>query len=143
MCVPMDFEYRVVDNEVVITKINNPLPKISFPNEIEGMPVTKLEGPLVIRKQRNTVEEIYLPDSMQVLGEYAIYDFHYLKKLHINQGLKKIEKYGIYTCPDLHHIVIPSSVETIDELGVGYYYEHGRSYKQRFVKIEILEKTRI
>lgn len=135
----MDFEYKIIDNEVVITKVIRPLAIIQFPSEIEGKPVTKLVGPLVIQKQRNIVEEIYLPDSLKVLGEYAIYDFHYLKKLHINEGLKEIKKYGIYTCPDLLHIVIPSSVDKIDSLGVGYYYEHGRSYKLRLVKIDRIE----
>lgn len=127
------FNYNVINNSVVIVGIENPESVINIPKTIENLPVTRIKGPLLRNIQRSIVTEITIPETVKVLDEYAIYDLHYLKKLNLNQGLKEIKRFGIYTCPDLKEIDIPDSVEYIEEFSIGYMYEHGRAYKFRYI----------
>ena len=129
----MNFEFIVKENgNAVITKVNEPESFIIFPAEIEGHVVEELGENIIPPGTKSVVQNIILPQSVKKLGAHCFDDLHYLKTLILNEGLEEIGERAIYTCPDLVEIYIPETVENFGECAVGFTYEHGRSYKQRY-----------
>ena len=129
----MNFEFKVKeDGTAVLTKIAEPEPFIIIPAMLEGHVVNEIGTDVIPMGVKTTVQNIILPQTIEKIGPHAFETLHYLKTLILNEGLKEIGDYGIYTCPDLAEIYIPETVKELGECAVGYYYEHGRSYKHRY-----------
>jgi hypothetical protein len=128
----MRFEYDIMrDGDARITSVIAPESEVVIPDEIDGYMVSCI-GTDFIPEDKSSVSSIILPDTIRSLEPEAVIDLHYLKKLKLNSGLKEIGERGIYTCPDLLELFVPSTVETFGEYSVGYMYEHGRSYRLRY-----------
>ena len=129
----MNFEYIVKENgKATITKINEPESFIIIPALIDDYIVDELGENIVPMGTKSVVQNIILPQSVKKIGNHCFDDLRYLKTLILNEGLEEIGERAIYTCPDLVEIYIPETVETFGECAVGFTYEHGRSYKQRY-----------
>lgn len=63
----------------------------------------------------NRLEEIVMPSSMKVVGNYAFWGCASLKKVTFNKTLKVIGEYAFHCCESLSHIIIPNSVFSIRE----------------------------
>ena len=120
--------YRIDNNEAIITHCYEKLNSIVIPETIENCPVTTLEycifsssglKDIVISEnvksvggafiECSTVEKIYLPDSVT-----DIHSFNYcfsLKEIRLPQGLTKLPTF--WDCDSLTEIDIPDSVTTI------------------------------
>lgn len=90
-------------------------------------------------------ENYILPDTVEIISQYAFYHNYGVKTITLNESLTEIEEGGIGDCSsltqvkinggklktlqkfaicnnkDLKSIVIPQTVETIGEYAVGYY----------------------
>lgn len=129
----MNFEFIVKeDNTATITKVIEPEAFIIIPSILEGHVVNEIGEDIIPMGSKTTVQNIILPQTIEKIGIKAFNDLRYLKTLILNEGLKEIGNYGIYTVPDLAEIYIPESVTTFGTCAVGYFYEHGRSYKHRY-----------
>lgn len=129
----MKFEFKVKeDGTAVLTNIADPEPFIIIPAELEGHVVNEIGTDVIPKGYKTTVQNIILPQTIEKIGPHAFETLHYLKTLILNEGLKEIGEYGIYTCPDLAEIYIPESVTEFGKCAVGFYYEHGRSYRHRY-----------
>ena len=61
------------------------------------------------------IENLIIPGSATDIQEYAFTGSSKLKKVTINEGVKRIPKSAFYDCTKLQQVVIPSSLEHIDD----------------------------
>lgn len=64
---------------------------------------------------RTVMEELVIPSSVRVIGDYAFYDHTGLKNVTIQNGVEEIPYYAFGGCSGLNVIVIPKSVTTVKE----------------------------
>lgn len=60
------------------------------------------------------IESIYIPDSVQTIGELAFANCTSLQEVRLPEGLKIITPHMFSNCTSLEKIVIPDSVEVIE-----------------------------
>lgn len=129
----MNFEFIVKeDGTATVTRITDPEAFIIIPAELEGHVVNEIGTDIIPKGFKTRVQNVILPQTIEKIGPHAFDALHYLKTLILNEGLKEIGECGIYTCPDLSEIYIPESVTAFGKCAVGFYYEHGRSYRHRY-----------
>lgn len=129
----MNLDYIIrEDGSAVITKISEPCAVMELPASIDGHPVVEVGTDIIPMGKKSIAREIRLPNTLIRIAPHAFNDLRYLKKLDIPQGLREISDFGIFTCPDLTELYIPSSVVDFGQCAFGYMYEHARAYKLNY-----------
>lgn len=59
-------------------------------------------------------EELILPATVKAIGEEAIFNNPYLKKVVLNEGLETINTRGIANCVSVTEVILPSTLTKID-----------------------------
>ena len=77
--------------------------------------------------------ELILPDTLEVIGDFAFQGCTELQFIKLPDGLKKIGQGAFQDCVNLKEIYIPASVEEIDENAFTHY---NLIYCERFLKPE-------
>ena len=110
----MGFNYKIENNEVIITGYNGKHGKsIEIPEFIEGSPVTKLF--YWCFDEQSSIEEIIIPNSVKYINIGAFYKCTSLKQITIPNSVKYIAKDAFNGCISLTNINIPNSVDYIGE----------------------------
>jgi len=129
----MEIEYIIKeDGSAAITKIPEPESILQIPQVLDGHRVTELCEDFIPFGVKSRVRQVHLPESVEKIGSRAFRDMRWLKELTLPDSLVEIDRFGIYTCPDLTELYIPSSVKTFGACAFGYMYEHGRAYKLNY-----------
>ncbi|MGF6374991.1 hypothetical protein M2140_000025 [Clostridiales Family XIII bacterium PM5-7] len=129
----MKFEYQInQDGSATLTRILDPEPFIELPAAIDGHALRCLGDNIVKLGEKSIPREIILPSTVEVIMPYCFNDMRYLKKLVLPDSLQEIGNFGIFTCPDLTVLSIPSSVCTFGTCAFGYMYEHARAYRLNY-----------
>ncbi|MGN0397184.1 MAG: leucine-rich repeat domain-containing protein [Candidatus Fimimorpha sp.] len=100
----LDFEYESKDNQITIKKYIGAGHRISVPEQIDGKEVIKI-APFAFAQQRQ-LEEVILPDTLQILGAHAFYDCRKLKKICFGVQLNDIEDGAFKNCYELDTLVL-------------------------------------
>lgn len=100
----MEFEYKVINNEIEITSYLENQPAVIVPAAIEGLPVTVIgryafEG-------KNELLEVTLPETLKEIGAHAFYNCRRLRKISITDRVFSIEDGAFKNCRDLQHFHI-------------------------------------
>lgn len=66
------------------------------------------------------VENVYLPDTLEEIGDDAFVKCNNLKEIHFSGGLKRIIEDAFSSCSSLESVVIPDSVTNIGQYAFGY-----------------------
>lgn len=61
------------------------------------------------------VEEVYLPDSVNIIETSAFSRLKSLKRIRLSNSLKEIGKHAFNSCTDLEEIAIPNSIDLIND----------------------------
>ena len=85
-----DFSYSVSDGEVTLTKCKKTISEAIIPEEVNGLPVTRI-------------------------GDHAFQNCTKLTSISLPQSLTSIGKEAFSGCGNLQKIAIPSKVKTIEE----------------------------
>lgn len=129
----MTFDYTMnEDNTITLTEILAPQAVIEIPSMVDGYVVNRLGNNMVKPGQKSIPREILLPSTLETIESYAFNDMRYLKRLILPNRLREISDFGIFTCPDLTELYVPSSVVTLGSYAFGYMYEHARTYKLNY-----------
>jgi len=130
-----DFEYTVGENGVTITAWKGEQAYVRVPAEIEGKPVTAVGGSAFYEAG---IREITFPDSVTELGSYvfsgcnelmtvrlpanlktlpegAFESCFSLSQVDLNEGLERIGKFAFWADNCLWYLVLPDSLEEIEE----------------------------
>lgn len=92
------FQYRILDNKVVIDSCKEDFPMVEFPKKIDGIAVTELEGYVLSGKM---CEEVRIPTGIRKIGRYGFYNCRNLRKLSFSSDFMDI---GSGTFTGCHHI---------------------------------------
>lgn len=106
-----DFEYTAINGEAVITRYYGVDIKIEVPEEINGMPVTRLYTSAF---ESSTAEEIIIPESVKTIDKLVFYGCSYLKNLTIS-GAETIGESAFIMCDSLESITISGNCQEIQD----------------------------
>ncbi len=130
-----NYVYYVENNEVTIFYYTGKETSITIPSEIEGMPVKKLDessfspigsrlldtGEDITNTSLQHVEKVYIPDSVEYIGEDAFSCCYELKEIRFSENLKEIGEYAFYACKSLSSINVASKkLEKVEEGFIAY-----------------------
>ena len=104
-----DFEYAKIDGEAVITRYYGVDSKIEIPEEINGMPVTRIYTSAF---SSSTAEEIIIPESVKTIDKLVFYSCTDLKNLTI-KGAETIGEGAFVSCNALENITISGNCKEI------------------------------
>lgn len=104
-----DFEYATINGEAVITRYYGSNLKIEIPEEINGMPVTRIYTSAF---SESMAEEIIVPESVKTIDKLVFYSCSSLKNLTIN-GAETIGESAFAMCDALENITISGNCKEI------------------------------
>ena len=61
------------------------------------------------------LESVYIPGSVEDIGEYAFYDCQGLKNVYMGEGVKNIRAYAFCSCENITEIRLPDNLVEIGE----------------------------
>lgn len=98
--------------------------EIRVPNEINGKPVTSVCEIYVYNYSNIDTDDLnmklIIPGSVKNIEGYALWGLDGVTEIVFEDGVESIGDYAVYNCKYLKKITIPESVTNIDDVGVGY-----------------------
>lgn len=105
---------------------------IEIPQQIDGVPVTKVNGhslcafsiivpegvTQIVAAAHPQITEIFLPSSLKVIPMHCFHfinDIYHLKYVHLSEGLESIGEGAFSHCFELQQFTIPSTVNHIGD----------------------------
>lgn len=112
--------------------------KVLIPSEIDGHPVRRLAANSF--SQNSYIEEVIIPDSVEVIGSQAFMMCKSLQRVHIGKTVRKIDNDAFYMCRKLEKISGGKSLKMLG-LRTFQYCEKLRvlPFKERFYKLDFGE----
>ena len=98
---------------------------IEIPEEVEGRPVTAIEGSFSVYYTNSAssytpVREILLPDTITEIGNYAFATCTKLTRIRFPENLRQIGDGAFMHCASLKEAEIPDTVESIGKCAFAY-----------------------
>jgi len=103
-----DWEYKILNNEIVITNYNGSDKHVVVPDTIRGCPVVVVE-----RVYSTNIESIHLPETVREIGHEYEFASGNLKSINIPKNLKVINKMTFLRLGNLKGTLDLSNVEKI------------------------------
>lgn len=98
--------------------------EIRVPNEINGKPVTSVCEIYVYNYSNIDTDDLnmklIIPGSVKNIEGYALWGLEGVTEIVFEDGVESIGDYAVYNCKYLKKITIPESVTYIDDVSVGY-----------------------
>ena len=82
---------------------------MEIPSRLDGAAVVEIGKDAFL--ERHSLRSVAIPDSVEVVGEFAFAGCCRLQELHLGAGIKKIEKDAFRDCSSLRRVVLPSPLE--------------------------------
>ncbi|MDO4628208.1 MAG: leucine-rich repeat domain-containing protein [Planctomycetia bacterium] len=109
-----DFEYVRCDNQITITASRIREGEVAVPDEIEGLPVTKI-GDSAFRGYRD-LTSVHLPKGITIIKNNTFSNCQRLSSVNIPKMVTEIERCAFMGCISLREIMIPESVEYVGNM---------------------------
>lgn len=103
--------YKVSNNTVTITDCDLEATEVIIPEQIEGYPVTIIDGKAFSHCKKLT--NITIPDSVIKIYSYA-FQYSAITNITIPDSVKLIDSYAFAYCDKLERVVIGNGVEEIE-----------------------------
>lgn len=114
-----DLKYQVQsDNTICIIGFDISKDTVEIPDEIDGMPVTKIGA--YAFSDAKLITEVVIPDTVTAIAVEAFSYCTRLEKVNIPYGVTTIGNYAFENCESLTEITIPETVISIGEYAFTY-----------------------
>lgn len=131
-----DFEYEKVDNSIVLTKYTGAEESVFVPDEIDGIPVTKIgescfAGDIHMKKVHvpegvttigdyafeccSVLEKVYLPETLTVIGNGAFSGCGSVKMIDLQEQVEEIGNGAFLFCREMEAFHVPASLKKIGD----------------------------
>ena len=107
-----DFEFEIVDGEIIITDYLGTEREIYVPSEINERPVTEIGEEAV---SEYDMVHISLPDTIKRISERALEGCKCLESIDFSNSLEYIETYAFSRCETLKNVTFPDSLSGISD----------------------------
>jgi len=107
-----DWEYKILENEITITRYAGNEAHVVVPKEINGIPVKKIG---MAFKEFGELRAVTIPDGVAEIGFWAFSGCTNLVSVKLGKDLKKIGGYAFSRCSTLSEIIFPEGLEQIGE----------------------------
>ena len=111
-----DFDYEIVNGEVIITGYHGTDREIYIPAKIEERPVTQIDSGAFTGYDLTLVS---IPSSVEVVSAGAFEKCVCLEKVTFSEGLKVIESFAFYECDALVTVELPDGLTLLDGFAFG------------------------
>lgn len=105
------FSLQILDGYAQIVQYSGSDTDIAIPDEIDGVPVTRIDR--TVFYGRSDIKSIEIPDSITYIGNSAFYECSSLESILIPDSVTYIASYAFYGCSGISEIDIPDSVSFI------------------------------
>jgi hypothetical protein len=123
-----DWEFKLLDNEAIITGYHGAGGDVVIPSSLYGASVVKIEGYGIFEKN---VKSIVFPSTMKEIGAESCKGSEDLEKIIVNEGVQIIGKSAFKDSHKLSSISLPSTLIEIE----GGYYEGAFEYCKALTQI--------
>lgn len=106
-----NFEYEILDGKATVTKYTGTSVNVEVPDEIEGVPVTKIG--FYSFEAKYGIESVTLPETVELICEGAFMDCASMKIINIPESVTGIERSAFAACTSLESLVIPQNTNFI------------------------------
>jgi len=106
-----EYEYKILEEQVILERYIGKQTHIAIPNEIDGFPVRRL-GTRAFSKNKK-VREIIVAQSVSSIGKDCFSLCQNLSKIQLPKGLKIISSGLFKGCSSLEEIELPLELQTI------------------------------
>lgn len=113
-----DYEYRIVNDEIIITRYLGEQKIVVLPDEILDK---KIVGIGAYAFYESLVEEITFSSDLRIIYPYAFYGSLSLEKVNFNQKLEHISYYVFGKCNNLKNLDLPNSIKSLDTFAFGSF----------------------
>ncbi len=134
-----DFKYvkRQDGKSIGITEYLGTAKDVVIPATIDGLPVRTI-GTCAF--QASDITSVHLPDSIDVIGEYAFAFCKQLTSVHFGSGIKQLSYRAFAYCSSLEHIDLSEELIKEHLLGSAFeqtpvFYKLKQKYEQYFLFI--------
>lgn len=98
---------------ITITGYKGNATNVAIPNEINNLPVTKIQNGAF--SENSTIIEVTIPNNVKTICMHAFWKCRNLTTVNLNEGLEIIQPYAFMDCINLENISIPNTVCQIGE----------------------------
>lgn len=102
-----DYTYVISGGEATIISVNKELTEFEIPTEIEGCPVTALDGHAF---QNGKITSLTVPDGITQIGEKCFFNCAELREISLPDTLETIGSGAFMNCTALKSLDMPDSV---------------------------------
>lgn len=99
-----------LENKIELTAYYGEATKVEIPSQVDGYPIVKIGNAF---ENNVSIEEIYMPDSVENIAGYAFQGCTNLKKVRFSQNLKHLGIYSFAKCENLKEVILPESLFTL------------------------------
>lgn len=118
-----DWEYKLLDNEVILTNYLGSGGDVVIPHEIRGAAVTKIEGGLDLLYRKAT--SISVPGTIKNVELGSSYGWDELRSIEFCEGVESITGCILQDFPNLTQVSLPSTL-----VRIGAYAFQNTGFKQ-------------
>ena len=110
-----DWEFKLLDNQVTITKYIGENENVVVPETIAGLPVTYLDGDTFFRvPNAKTIKSVEIKANIKELAKSQFFCKENLETVILPEGIETIPEAAFIECTSLKNINIPSTVKTLE-----------------------------
>ena len=115
-----DLTYEISNGEVKITSCDKSVTEVEIPSEIEGYPVTAIDGAFALCRELTSVT---IPNSITSIDYETFSGCYGLTSVTIPNSVTSIGERAFFGCAGLNSVTIP---ESITNIGYGAFNECSR-----------------
>ena len=108
-----DFNYKVENNGIIITRFLNDSENVIIPSEINNKSVKSMGKDSFY--QRTEMKSIFIPDSVVSIEENAFYRCYSLEKMEISKYVQQIGSNPFFRCTALTQITVDPENQNFSE----------------------------
>ena len=109
-----DFEYKIENGGVTLTKYTGKESTLILPSQIDGKDVKKLAFSFLRSKEEEVVSTLIMSDTITALNIDLFQGSRTLKSITFSKGLKSIDKRVCQDASALETIILPDGLEVIE-----------------------------
>ena len=105
------YTYRISNNKAVITNYSGAAKTVSIPAKLNGVQVCEIATKAFYNN--DVIQEVYVPDSIQIIGDYVFSNCSDLKIVSMGDSVTTLGTEAFSQCDNLQSVRLSNKIKTI------------------------------